>query len=186
MIGGFVGKSRTAERFARHLYSAIVAQARQPALYRRFGVPDTMEGRFEMVVLFTIILFLRLRREGREGQDLAQRVFNLFVTDMDMSLREMGVGDLGVPKRMKDIGRSFYGRVDAYGKPLADMDRSELCEALHRNLFPEEPEMPLLTTELADYVIQASLSLNDVSVSELKSGNIRFPETASAATIRVN
>lgn len=183
MIGGFFGKSRANERFARDLYSAIVAQARQPSLYRRFGVPDTMDGRFEMVVLFTIILFFRLRREGPEGQDLGQRVFNLFVTDMDMSLREMGVGDLGVPKRMKDVGRSFYGRIDAYGKPLADVDRSELSKVLHRNLFPDEPETPVLTAELANYVVQASRSLNDISISDLKSGNIEFPEIASAATI---
>lgn len=183
MIGGFIGKSRANERFARDMYATIVARARQPTLYGRFGVPDTIDGRFEMVVLHTVLLFQRLRREGKEGQDLAQRVFNLFVTDMDMSLRELGVGDLGVPKRMKDVGRSFYGRIDAYGEPLADLDQVQLCEALHRNLFPGEPETPALTTELAKYAIEASLVLNDVPVTDLKAGNIGFPEVARATLI---
>jgi cytochrome b pre-mRNA-processing protein 3 len=183
MIGSFIGKSRASERFARDLYATIVAQARQPALYGRFRVPDTIDGRFEMVVLHTVLLFHRLRREGQEGQDLSQRVFNLFVTDMDMSLREMGVGDLGVPKRMKDVGRSFYGRIDAYGKPLADLDQPRLCEALQRNLFPAEPGTPTLTMELANYVTEASLALNNVPFADLKSGSIGFPEIASATMI---
>ena len=180
MIGRFIGRSRADERFARDIYETIVAQARQPELYRSLAVPDTVDGRFEMVVLHMVLLFHRLRPEGREGQDLAQRIFNLFVIDMDMSLREMGVGDLGVPKRMKDVGRSFYGRVDTYGKPLADLDQSKLSEALHRNLFPAEPEMPLLTEELAHYLIAASVILSETSFADLKSGKIEFPETASA------
>ncbi|MHA1560406.1 MAG: ubiquinol-cytochrome C chaperone family protein [Alphaproteobacteria bacterium] len=183
MIGRFIGRFRASERFARDLYTTIVAQARQPALYRRLAVPDTVDGRFEMVVLHTVLLFHRLRPEGQEGQDLAQRVFNLFVTDMDMSLREMGVGDFGVPKRMKDVGRSFYGRIDTYGKPFADLDQSKLSEALHRNLFPTEPETPVLTEDLAHYLIAASVTLNEISFADLKSGEIGFPEPAVATML---
>jgi len=176
MISGFFGRSRADERSARDLYTTIVAQARQPALYERFAVPDTVEGRFEMIVLHTVLLLHRLRREGREGQDLAQRVFNLFVADMDESLREMGVGDLGVPKRMKAVGRSFYGRIDAYGKPLVELDRLKLAEALQRNLYPADLETPARTELLADYAMEAGASLNGISFIELKSGKIELPQ----------
>ena len=178
MIARFLGRTRAEEQLARDLYESIVAQARQPIFYRDLAVPDTVDGRFEMIVLHLVLLFHRLQTEGTEGQSTAQRVFDLFVTDMDMSLREMGVGDLGVPKRMKDVGRSFYGRLEAYGKPLADSNRGQMEEALQRNLFPEESGRAEDISTLTDYTINAAAHLGGTTFADIVAGNLTFPVVA--------
>src|SRR6185312_15985139 len=97
------------EDHAARLYAAAVRQARLPAFYTGFQVPDSVTGRFEMVVLHTVLLVERLRQDGATGRELGQVVFDTFCRDMDQSLRELGHGDMAVPKRMKKIGESFYG-----------------------------------------------------------------------------
>lgn len=180
MFAKLLGRSRAEDEATMDLYHAIVAQARQPVLYQRFGVPDTVDGRFEMIVFHSVLFFHRLQREDKAGQALAQGVFDVFVADMDRSLREMGVGDLGVPKRMKKVGTSFYGRVDAYGGPLAKSDRAGLAEALQRNLFPEEPAEPLKTDCLAAYGLAAAAELDGQSFSDLAGGKVAFPDPAAS------
>jgi cytochrome b pre-mRNA-processing protein 3 len=180
MFAKLLGRSRVDDEATMRLYHAIVAQARQPVLYQRFAVPDTVEGRFEMIVLHSVLFFARLQREGEVGKALAQKVFDLFATDMDRSLREMGVGDLGVPKRMKAIGRSFYGRLEAYGKPLADGDRAGLAEALQRNLFPDEALAPVQTEDLAAYAFAVSSALDDEAFADLAKGDVRFPDPTAS------
>src|SRR5262249_19037461 len=100
------------------LYGAIVAQARLPAFYLAYGVPDTVEGRFDIVVLHLVLLFRRLGREPKEARKLSQGVFDRFCRDMDHNLREMGVGDLAVPKEMRRLGEAFYGRAEVYERAL--------------------------------------------------------------------
>jgi cytochrome b pre-mRNA-processing protein 3 len=120
------------------LYGAIVAQARSPVFYAELAVPDTVEGRFDMVVLHLMLVLRRLLREPQgEGaaQSLAQGLFDAFCRDMDHNLREMGVGDLSVPKEMKRLAEAFYGRQRAYEDALASDDPAELAEALRRNVF---------------------------------------------------
>ncbi len=95
------------------LYGTIVAQARAKALYQHFGVPDTVNGRLEMILLHVVLLLRRLNDEP-DGAPLGQAVFDLFCQDMDDNLREMGVGDLAVPQRDARIGEAFYGRQAAY------------------------------------------------------------------------
>src|SRR5215469_3651954 len=104
------------------LYGAIVAQARRPIFYLAFGVPDTAEGRFEMIALHVALLCRRLGREGEAGRSLSQGVFDMFCRDMDHNLREMGVSDLRVPKTMRKLGEAFYGRLEAYDRALAADD----------------------------------------------------------------
>src|SRR5215208_2599562 len=101
------------------LYGIIVAQARAPAFYQDYGVPDTIDGRFEMVVLHTVLVLRRLDAESGPIRGMGQGLFDLFCGDMDGSLREMGVGDLGVPREMRRIGEAFYGRQAAYVAALA-------------------------------------------------------------------
>src|SRR3990172_4805977 len=91
------------------LYGTIVAQARAPAFYRNYGVPDTINGRFEMITLHTILLLDRLEGEPDAIRGLGQELFDAFCRDMDANLREMGVGDLAVPRKMRGIGEAFYG-----------------------------------------------------------------------------
>jgi cytochrome b pre-mRNA-processing protein 3 len=123
------------DAIAATLYGAIVAQARNPALYAAFGVADTVDGRFEMVVLHTVMVLDRLQAAGEAEKTVAQKVFDLYCADMDRSLRELGVGDLGVPKRMKKMTERFYGRAAAYREAVSAADRAELVDALSRNVF---------------------------------------------------
>ena len=96
------------------LYGAIVAQARVRAFYQCYGVPDSVNGRFELIVLHAVLLVSRLAREAEPGRLIGQAVFDQFCDDMDANLREMGVGDLAVPRQMRGIGEAFYGRQRVY------------------------------------------------------------------------
>jgi cytochrome b pre-mRNA-processing protein 3 len=119
----------------RDLYGAIVAQARLPGFYTDYGVPDTVLGRFDLIVLHLVLVLARLERDGASSRGIGQKLFDLFCSDLDANLREMGVGDLAVPKRMRDFGEAFYGRQTAYIAALAAPDGQELEQALARNIF---------------------------------------------------
>lgn len=132
-------RDRQEARIASAVYGAIVAQARSPALYAGLGVPDTVAGRFEMVVLHTVVIIERLKSGGAAERTLGQRVFDLFCTDMDRSLRELGIGDLGVPRKMKRMAEGYYGRAEAYRRGLAEGDVAGLAEAIGRNVAVTSP-----------------------------------------------
>src|SRR5215475_2048101 len=132
------------------LYGTIVAQARAPAFYQIYGVPDTANGRLEMIILHSVLLLRRLGAELQPGAgpDLGQAIFDLFCRDMDANLREMGVGDVSVPRAMRQIGEAFYGRQAAYESALA-ADDGALVDALARNVFA--PQAALGSPRLAVY-----------------------------------
>jgi cytochrome b pre-mRNA-processing protein 3 len=117
------------------LYGTIVAQARAPAFYQVYGVPDTVNGRLEMVMLHAVLLLRRLEGERASVRALGQGLFDRFCRDMDETMREMGVGDLAVPRKMRRIGAAFYGRQAAYRVALAAPDDRPLAAALERNVF---------------------------------------------------
>ena len=117
------------------LYGAIVAQSRRSAFYVGYGVPDTIDGRFDLIVLHMVLLLARLDREGPSARDLGQNLFDHFCRDLDANLREMGVGDLAVPKRMRQFAEAFYGRQSAYLAALGARNGRELEKALARNIF---------------------------------------------------
>jgi cytochrome b pre-mRNA-processing protein 3 len=128
---------RSAEnRSIASLYGAIVAQARARAFYADFGVPDTVQGRFDLIVLHLVLLLRRLCRDAGAAQALGQRLFDAFCGDLDDNLREMGIGDLAVPKHMRRFGEAFYGRQAAYLAALDADDPRDFAEALSRNIFP--------------------------------------------------
>ena len=131
---GLGGKRRRQEQ-AYGLYARAVAQARDPAFYDAMGVPDTVDGRFEMIALHVYLILRRLKPEGADAADLSQALFDAMFEDMDRSLREMGVGDLSVGKRVKAMARGFYGRIKAYDEGLAAEDPAVLAEAMRRNLY---------------------------------------------------
>ena len=145
------------------LYGAIVAQARAPAFYAELGVPDTVLGRFDMVLLHVVLVLRRLRQEGAEGeangaQDrssqraLAQGLFDRFCRDMDHNLREMGISDQGVPRHMQRVGEAFYGRAQVYEAALgAAASEGALTQALARNVYLDTGE-GLRAGALARYV----------------------------------
>jgi cytochrome b pre-mRNA-processing protein 3 len=117
------------------LYGAIVAQARVPAFYRSYGVPDTVGGRLEMLMLHIVLVLRHLEDGTAESRQVGQELFDRFCGDMDANMREMGIGDLAVPRKMRRIGAAFYGRQAAYRAALVASDPNNLVLALERNVF---------------------------------------------------
>src|SRR5262249_51630476 len=114
------------------LYGAIVTQARDPRFYESYGVPDTVLGRFDLIVLHLALVLRRLRTGDASARTLAQGVFGEFCRDMDHNLREMGISDQGVPRQMRRVGEAFYGRAQAYDAALADPGDEILAATLTR------------------------------------------------------
>ncbi|MDB5506493.1 MAG: ubiquinol-cytochrome chaperone [Devosia sp.] len=132
-------RKNTATNAVYAAYESIVAQSRQPVFYAEWGVPDTVTGRFDMISLHLALLFRRLRRAGQPAKDYAQAVFDLFFKDMDQSLREMGVSDMGVPKRIEKMGSLFYGLLASVNEAIDGGDRATLEAVLSRNVFADSP-----------------------------------------------
>jgi cytochrome b pre-mRNA-processing protein 3 len=160
----------------RALYGAIVAQARAPSFYAAYLIPDTVGGRFDMIVLHLALVLRRLRREAAELGGLGQSLFDLFCTDMDHSLREMGVGDLAVPKHMRRLGEAFYGRALAYDRALDAENRELLAPTLARNVFSTEGATPPGAVRLASYVRATETCLSGQLGDAIATGVLRFPD----------
>ena len=133
---------------AENLYGAVVTLARTPGFYSRFGVPDTPEGRFEMVVL-SLFLTLERLKSFPGSEKLVQSTIEAFVTDMDDCLREMGVGDLGVSKRVKRAAAAFYERAASYRPALATGDQAGMAAVLTQHVYlghavPQAPDLAAL------------------------------------------
>jgi len=167
-------RSRKRTALADRLYVATVAQARMPAFYETGGVPDTLDGRFDLIVLHVYLVCRRLRDEGRQGQDLAQDMFDTMFDDMDRNLREMGIGDTGVGRRVKQMGKAYYGRAKAYDDGMA-ADDAALKDALKRNLFgtaqPTEDQLGYM----AAYMRGADRHLAALPLAQLLAGDLSFP-----------
>src|SRR5271167_3462302 len=156
------------------LYGAIVAQARLPVFYMLYGVEDTVEGRFELIVLHLVLLIRRLARRETENAGaqrtfdpaLGQPLFDAFCRDLDDNLREMGVGDLAVPRKMRGFGEAFYGRQAAYEAALAAADAHELEKALARNIFGLT-DVDEKAVRLAQYARAAATQLDAVAEDRL-------------------
>ena len=159
------------------LYGTIVAQARAAPFYRIYGVPDTVNGRFELIVLHIVLVLRRLESEPAPVRRLGQGLFDRFCRDMDGSLREMGVGDLAVPAKMRKIGEAFYGRQAAYGAGLGAPDLAPLTAALERNVFGAEPGTELGAGRLATYVRAAAAQLADQDGQALGRAELSFPDS---------
>lgn len=170
----FSRKGRARDR-ADAVYAAIVAQARLPAFYTGGGVPDTLEGRFEMLLLCGWLYFRRLRSEDDGMRRLGQSVFDAMFRDMDAQLREIGIGDLTVPKKIKAMGEAFYGRATAYDAGIADRSGRALAEALARNIWPDDAAGGERADRLALWVRQADAALLPQPASQLGGDGPRFP-----------
>lgn len=164
----FFRETAAAERC---VYEAIVAAARHPAPYASWGVADNVDGRFDMLTLHMFLILDRLK--GENGL-FRQRLVDEFFADMDRSLREMGVGDISVGKKVRKMAEAFYGRVAAYDAALSQ-GREALAAALARNFFPEGNENRA-AEKLADYVLAARKQLGDTKADAILAGKIDFPE----------
>jgi cytochrome b pre-mRNA-processing protein 3 len=159
-------KQRTeTSRRASELYGSVVAAARRPYFYERIGVPDTAEGRFELVALHLFLALEGIKDRGQADRDLAQRTIENFVSDMDDCMREMGVGDMAVPKKVKLAAAVFYERAAAYRARLAEASAEGLEENLRRDVFTRELRDKARVAALARYVRGAALALRDQPIA---------------------
>lgn len=165
------------ERAGFQLYGAAVAAAREPYFYQALGVPDTLDGRFDMVSLYAFLLIHRLTGEPEPGPTLAQAVFDAMFSDMDINLREMGVGDLGVSRRVRTMWEAFHGRANAYEAAMSD-PADDLQAALTRNVW-RGADPPIGAAAALARIVQAqAANLAGQPLDALAAGEVRFAPAA--------
>lgn len=162
-------------RKADELYGAVVAQARSPSLYADLGVPDTMTGRYEMIVIHLMLVLERLRAGGEEAETMSRLTLERFVTDMDDCMREIGVGDMSVPKRVKKAAAGFYERAHIYREILEKDDMDALAEALARYVYEDDDAAEGRGAMLAGYVKSAATAAEAWSPSAVIDAKMAFP-----------
>ncbi len=177
-------RSRRYERAGFTLYTRSVEAAREKTYFERLDVPDTLDGRFDLVGLFAALLIRRLRTLPAPGAALAQAVFDAMFADMDFTLRELGVGDVTVGKRMRDMWEAFHGRAMAYEACLAAADFAGLTTALARNVWRGAP--PAGAAEaLAQVALAQDRALAGQNLAELAAGRVHFLSAAQALAPQV-
>lgn len=170
---------RRAPTEARSLYVRVVDQARSPSFYTQCAVPDSFDGRFEMVALHAFLVLHRLKTaEGEAAKALAQDLVDVLFADMDRTFRELGAADIGVGRRVQKVAEAVYGRIAAYDHALAAPD-TVLAAAIERNVYgtvmaarrPSEAAVAML----AAYVRRAVAALAAAPDSALVAGEAPFP-----------
>ena len=147
------------------LYEAATHQARRPAFYADLGAPDTVEGRFELYTLHVVLLLHRLRGHSAEMDTVAQALFDTYLQALDHALREMGVGDLSVGKKMRKLGSAFYGRAKSFEAALVEPGMAGLDDLIARTVYAGAREPS--PGALADYVRQSVGSLAETSLTDI-------------------
>lgn len=159
---------------ARQLYREIVTQARLPTFYEEYGVPDTPDGRFDMIALHAALIMRRLRDDATVSPAVSQALFDHMFAEFDESLREMGVGDLRVGKVVKAMAKGFYGRLASYGQCLDQGDLPGMRAALQRNVYRHsEPELDKVA-QLAAYIFVEAERLSARSGADLIAHGVSF------------
>lgn len=176
MIFSLFGKKNGNRRIVEKQYATLTKAARRPYLYEVLDVPDTVMGRFEMLSAILILYFRRTRASGTSGQEVAQEIVDAFFEDVDHSIRELGVGDVGVPKRMKKFAGMFYGRLESYAAALDSGDHDGLAVALRRNIHPEAGEGAPSMAGLALYLFAAEKAMITASEDEITTGALNVAE----------
>lgn len=157
---------------AETLHDDLVAAIRQPVFYLAGGVPDTFEGRFDLLVLHLALVLRRLGTLGNEGQDLAQHLVDTVFARLDIAMRELGVSDIAVPKRMKRLAEGFRGRTAVYDQALSAGDRPSLADAIARNLLNGRGD----GGRLALYAVLADERMASMTLDMLRTGLRDLPD----------
>jgi len=168
-------RSKTSK--SQKLYGAIVAQARLPDFYRDLGVPDSLDGRFAVLSLHLFIVLHRLKQEGTAGVSLAQGVMDRFIGDMDTVMRELGVSDLRVPKKMRALAGSAHALLETYDQAFA-AGEAPFTAAIAASLPSGCEDTELSSETLASYLMGCAAALEREPLSALTAGAIAFPEIA--------
>ena len=156
------------------LYEAAIGQARQAAFYADLGAPDTVEGRFELYTLHVVLVLHRLKGQGAVAAETAQGLFDAYVQALDDALREMGVGDLSVGKKMRKLGEAFYGRAKAYQAALEQGDEAALAALIGRTVY--EARDGAAAERLADYVRRSEALLATLGLDDVLAARLAWPE----------
>lgn len=168
-------KRKASRNSVRAVYGAIVAAARHEKLYADWGVPDSVDGRYDMIILHSVLVLERLSSADAGGKAFAQALTDEVFADMDRSLREMGVGDLSVGKKVRRMAEIFFGRAQSYRPLLLAGDAPGLAEALRRNVFAgADPAAG--ADQLASYSLRALAHLQERPIEPILSGEMDFPE----------
>jgi cytochrome b pre-mRNA-processing protein 3 len=166
-------RPRPAQSAGRALYTGAVEQSRTPALYADLGAPDTVEGRFEIYSLHVVLLLDRLRGHAAPAGEVSQALFDAYVKDLDHALRELGVGDLAVGRKMRKLGEAFYGRGKSYEAAFAALpDEAPLLALLTRTVYAEADASP--APRLLDYVLDQRAALADQALERLTEGEVAW------------
>ena len=174
MILNLFRKKRANSAIIKRQYEELTDAARQLPFYRDMNVPDTVLGRFEMLSIFMMLYIRATKNKGEAVEGLAQDIVDAFFEDIDHSIRELGIGDAGVPKRMKKLAGMFYGRADSYGKAIENNDIEALKTALVRNIFPENIENAPDMSELGRYLIATDNALENFDIEQMVQGNLKI------------
>ena len=164
-------KSR--KKAANGLYVTLVTQSRSPSFYKDCGVADSVDGRFDMIAIHCFLVMNRLKNSGKEAAQLSQALFDEMFNDMDRGLRELGVGDMGVGKRVRAMAKAYMGRVDAYDRALDDGGEA-LEEALLRNLYRGEEQAQRHAETMATYMRREQTALAEQADTDLLAGIVEF------------
>ena len=178
LLGLFSRKRHERAGFA--LYTAAVRAARDPFYYTELAVPDTMDGRFDMIGLYTFLLIDRIHREEDSGKALAQAVFDAMFLDMDHTLRELGVGDITVGRKNQAMWEALNGRRQAYEAPVAAGDAAALADAIGRNVWRGAPPEGA-AQRLAAIALDQHRALAGQSLASLLAGQVEFLAVAPVA-----
>lgn len=178
LFGRLFGRSSDATAAA-DLYGRIVAQARRPEFYGELGVPDTLDGRFDMVALHLFLVMHRLKGQGEAADARSRRLFEVVTADFERSLRELGVGDQGIARRVTAMVGGVKGRLTAYDAAIAaddpDIDGDALEVALDNNLYGTVPEPDRRgLAAMVGYVRREVANLAAQPLESLLAGNIVF------------
>ena len=166
-------RPRPARQTGAVLYEAVTRQARQAPLYTALGVPDTLEGRFELYNLHVVLLLNRLKGLGGFAGEVSQALFDAYVRSLDDALRDIGVGDLSVGKKMRKLGEAFYGRARAYDSALSE-GSDELQALVARTLFADAPKGEVAA--MVDYIRRTKASLADQPLDAILAGDLAWAD----------
>lgn len=153
------------------LYTALVGKARDPVFYTALAVPDTINGRFDMVVIHAMLVLRRLRAEGEGGDAVGKAMLELLFSDMDQSLRELGVGDMGMKHHIKRMAKALFGRATVYEAGL-DSDDAALATALKENLYRHGAVSEAQLAAMADYTRRAWAHVAPQNAGAIMDGQI--------------
>lgn len=161
---GIFKRKRGNRAFIDAIYAALVAQARDPILFQDLAIEDNFEGRFEALTLIVVVATRRLKAMPAPAPDLAQDIIDHVFAEFDRALREAGIGDLTVPKRMKTMASAFMGRASAYDQSLRTTDDEALVEALNKNIFASRADRTHQARHLAEFVKAFDKALSEAII----------------------